>query len=112
MFSLLSVCVLPGCVQQSIECSRVFQAMYDNLLSVCVLPGYVRQSIECLRVFQAMYDKAMAEKQMLLDDAENCRRKMTNATALIDGLSGERVRWTEASKTFQSQVSHSHSKPI
>jgi dynein heavy chain len=29
---------------------------------------------------------------------------MTNATALIDGLSGERVRWTEASKTFEAQI--------
>lgn len=42
--------------------------------------------------------------QTLLDDAEACRRKMTNATALIEGLSGERVRWTEASKGFESQT--------
>lgn len=39
-----------------------------------------------------------------MDDAEACRRKMTNATALIQGLSGERVRWTEASKGFQAQI--------
>lgn len=38
-----------------------------------------------------MYDKAMAEKQELLDDAEACRRKMNNATALIDGLSGKLI---------------------
>jgi len=29
---------------------------------------------------------------------------MTNATALIEGLAGERIRWTEASKTFESQI--------
>ena len=29
---------------------------------------------------------------------------MTNATALIEGLSGERVRWTEASKSFEAQI--------
>ena len=46
----------------------------------------------------------MLEKQTLLDDAESCRRKMNNATALIDGLAGERVRWTEASKNFASQI--------
>ena len=40
----------------------------------------------------------------LLDDAEACRRKMNNATALIEGLSGEKVRWTEASKGFESQM--------
>lgn len=42
--------------------------------------------------------------QALLDDAEACRRKMTNATALIGGLGGERVRWTEASKGFEAQI--------
>lgn len=40
---------------------------------------------------QAMYDTAMKEKQALLDDAETCRRKMNNATALIEGLGGEKV---------------------
>ena len=53
---------------------------------------------------QAMYDAAMAKKQFLLDDAEATRRKMTNATALIEGLAGERVRWTEASKGFEAQI--------
>lgn len=40
---------------------------------------------------QAMYDSAVREKQALLDDAEGCRRKMNNATALIEGLGGEKV---------------------
>jgi dynein heavy chain len=57
-----------------------------------------------LQLVQKEYDKAMAEKQALLDDAEACRRKMQNASALIDGLSGERIRWTEASKMFESQI--------
>jgi len=29
---------------------------------------------------------------------------MDNATALIDGLSGERVRWTEARKGFEAEI--------
>ncbi|MEE6465421.1 hypothetical protein FKM82_006550, partial [Ascaphus truei] len=53
---------------------------------------------------QAMYDAAMREKQTLLDDADACRRKMVNATALIEGLGGEKVRWTESSKNFQNQI--------
>ncbi|XP_064627182.1 dynein axonemal heavy chain 5-like isoform X2 [Lineus longissimus] len=57
-----------------------------------------------LDVVQAQYDAAMSEKQTLLEDAEACRRKMNNATALIEGLSGERVRWTEASRSFESQI--------
>jgi dynein heavy chain, axonemal len=57
-----------------------------------------------LQIVQAQYDQAMAEKQALLEDAESCRRKMQNASALIDGLAGERIRWTEASKMFESQI--------
>uniref|UniRef100_A0A452H0X9 Dynein axonemal heavy chain 5 n=1 Tax=Gopherus agassizii TaxID=38772 RepID=A0A452H0X9_9SAUR len=53
---------------------------------------------------QAMYNAAMQEKQTLLDDAEACRRKMNNATALIEGLGGEKIRWTESSKNFQNQI--------
>ncbi|KAJ7420669.1 dynein heavy chain 5, axonemal-like protein [Willisornis vidua] len=55
---------------------------------------------------QAMYDAAMKEKQALLDDAEACRRKMNNATALIEGLGGEKLRWTASSKNFQSQITN------
>lgn len=29
---------------------------------------------------------------------------MSNATALIEGLAGEKTRWTEASKNFDSQI--------
>ncbi|NWX18802.1 DYH8 protein, partial [Aegotheles bennettii] len=53
---------------------------------------------------QAKFDAAMKEKMDLLNDAETCRRKMQAASALIDGLSGERVRWTQQSKEFKSQI--------
>ena len=57
-----------------------------------------------LRAVQAEYDKAMAEKQALMDDADTCRRKMSAATALINGLGSERERWTEQSKEFKAQI--------
>ena len=44
------------------------------------------------------------EKQALLDDAEACKRKMNAASTLINGLAGERVRWTAQSKEFKSQI--------
>jgi len=44
------------------------------------------------------------EKQALLDDAEACKKKMSAASALISGLSGERVRWTAQSKEFKAQI--------
>ena len=53
---------------------------------------------------QAMYDEAMRRKQALIDDAETCRRKMKAASALIDGLGGEKIRWTQQSKEFRSQI--------
>uniref|UniRef100_A0A8C4NM26 Dynein heavy chain 5, axonemal n=1 Tax=Dicentrarchus labrax TaxID=13489 RepID=A0A8C4NM26_DICLA len=52
-----------------------------------------------LDAVQALYDTAMKEKQDLEDDAQACRRKMANATALIDGLGGEKML-----KTFPSLV--------
>ena len=60
---------------------------------------------EEVAVVQAMYDEAMRKKQTLVEDAETCRRKMKAASALIEGLSGEKVRWTAQSKEFKAQVS-------
>ncbi|XP_056307219.1 dynein axonemal heavy chain 8-like [Danio aesculapii] len=51
-----------------------------------------------------MDDAAMKEKQDLLDDAESCKKKMSNAVALIDGLGGEKIRWTESSAQFERQI--------
>ncbi|XP_068458453.1 dynein axonemal heavy chain 8-like [Clinocottus analis] len=53
---------------------------------------------------KAKCDAAMKEKQDLLDGAEMCKNKMQSASALIDGLSGEKVRWIEQSKEFKSQI--------
>uniref|UniRef100_A0A5F8GDS1 Dynein axonemal heavy chain 8 n=1 Tax=Monodelphis domestica TaxID=13616 RepID=A0A5F8GDS1_MONDO len=53
---------------------------------------------------QAKFDEAMNEKMDLLNDAESCRNKMQAASTLIDGLSGEKVRWTQQSKEFKAQT--------
>ena len=45
-----------------------------------------------------------------MDDAETCRRKMTAAAALIEGLGGEKIRWTEQSQEFKSQIGRSVSR--
>lgn len=39
-----------------------------------------------------------------MDDAETCRRKMNAAAALIEGLGGEKIRWTEQSMEFKAQM--------
>lgn len=53
---------------------------------------------------QKQFDEAMALQQAVLDDAAKCQQKMDAATALINGLSGERVRWTEQSALFKSEI--------
>ena len=45
-----------------------------------------------LQEVQAQYDRAISHKQALIDDAQACKRKMINASALIEGLGGEKVR--------------------
>ncbi|XP_047590735.1 dynein axonemal heavy chain 8 isoform X1 [Lutra lutra] len=53
---------------------------------------------------QAKFDAAMSEKMDLVNDADMCRKKMQAASTLIDGLSGEKVRWTQQSKEFKAQI--------
>ncbi|XP_047128116.1 dynein axonemal heavy chain 8 isoform X1 [Hydra vulgaris] len=66
--------------------------------------GVLNQKQAELDEVQAMYDAAMNEKQELLDDAIGCKKKMEAASALIDGLGGERVRWIHQSKEFQEAI--------
>ncbi|KAJ3342801.1 Dynein heavy chain 5, axonemal [Gonapodya sp. JEL0774] len=58
-----------------------------------------------LDVFKAKYDAAISQKQTLQADADSCKRKMAAATALIGGLSGEKIRWTAQSKEFAERIS-------
>uniref|UniRef100_A0A1I8HIQ5 DHC_N1 domain-containing protein n=2 Tax=Macrostomum lignano TaxID=282301 RepID=A0A1I8HIQ5_9PLAT len=55
-----------------------------------------------LEAAQERYDTAVAQKQTLTAEVEFCRKKVHNATALIEGLSAERIRWTEASKGLET----------
>ena len=57
-----------------------------------------------MRKVQAIFDAAMGEKQTLMDDADACKRKMNAASALISGLAGEKIRWTNQSKEFKAQI--------
>jgi dynein heavy chain len=59
---------------------------------------------QSLREVKEQYDKAVLEKQRLTDAANSCLRKMNTATTLINGLGGEKVRWTQQSKEFKQQL--------
>ena len=57
-----------------------------------------------LKKVQLMYATAVKEKRSLLVKANNCKKKMTAASTLINGLGGEKKRWTEQSREFKQQL--------
>ncbi|XP_015117111.1 dynein heavy chain 5, axonemal [Diachasma alloeum] len=64
----------------------------------------LKQKDEDLRVVQSEYDGVMAERQEIVDLADACQAKMDTASALIGGLSGERIRWTNQLTIFRSEI--------
>ena len=50
------------------------------------------------------YEDAIGQKQQLQDVADGCKRKMKIANSLINGLAGERERWTITNKDLQLQI--------
>ena len=57
-----------------------------------------------LKKVQMMYTNAVKEKQKLANEADVCRKKMSAASTLINGLAGEKQRWTSQSKAFKEQM--------
>ncbi|XP_038654873.1 dynein heavy chain 8, axonemal-like isoform X2 [Scyliorhinus canicula] len=92
--------VLPLKANLAVQENRLQRAMKELAIAQAQLD---EKQAELDKV-QAKFDAAMKEKMDLLEDAETCRRKMEAASALIDGLSGERIRWTEQCKEFKAQI--------
>ncbi|CAG7835361.1 unnamed protein product [Allacma fusca] len=57
-----------------------------------------------LKIVKDEYDVAFSKTQLLMDAADSCRKKMSTAMALIDGLSGENKRWTEQSRELKDRM--------
>lgn len=55
---------------------------------------------ERLAELQHMFESQMAKKKRIEDGANALARKMQQASDLINGLAGERVRWTDDSNNF------------
>ncbi|KAF7256141.1 hypothetical protein EG68_07439, partial [Paragonimus skrjabini miyazakii] len=92
--------VLPLKAMLAVQEKRLEGAMQE----LAIAQGQLDEKQRELDIVQAEYDRAMSDKQRLADEADGCRRKMSNASALIGGLAGERVRWTEASQLFDEQT--------
>eukprot|EP00743_Colponemidia_sp_Colp-15_P005816 GILK01006251.1.p1 GENE.GILK01006251.1~~GILK01006251.1.p1 ORF type:complete len:1675 (+),score=351.95 GILK01006251.1:567-5027(+) len=52
----------------------------------------------------AKYEAALADKKRLEADLDMTKRKMDSANALINGLSTEKVRWTQQSGEFKDTI--------
>ncbi|KAG8468097.1 hypothetical protein KFE25_007149 [Diacronema lutheri] len=57
-----------------------------------------------LNKMQREFDDAMATKQRIQDDADSTQRRMDSANKLINGLEGERKRWTSMSEEFADDI--------
>ena len=64
----------------------------------------LRKKEKELKKCRDLYTAAVAEKQKLANEADVCRRKMTAASTLINGLTGEKERWTSTSKQLKEQL--------
>uniref|UniRef100_A0A7S1U3J4 Dynein heavy chain n=1 Tax=Phaeomonas parva TaxID=124430 RepID=A0A7S1U3J4_9STRA len=49
---------------------------------------------------QAEFEDSMAQKRQIEENAKETKNRMEQATSLIDGLAGERKRWTDDSHKF------------
>ncbi|XP_050507714.1 dynein axonemal heavy chain 5 [Diabrotica virgifera virgifera] len=92
--------VLPLKANLTLQEARLKLAMED----LAAAEQQLEEREQSLREVKEQYDAAVMEKQRLTDAANSCLRKMNTATALINGLGGEKVRWTQQSKEFKEQL--------
>uniref|UniRef100_A0A182YK77 AAA+ ATPase domain-containing protein n=1 Tax=Anopheles stephensi TaxID=30069 RepID=A0A182YK77_ANOST len=92
--------VLPLKANLMLQEARLRIAMED----LAAAENQLAEREAALQKVKDQYDAAVSEKQRLTDAANSCLRKMTAATALINGLGGEKARWTQQSKEFKIQL--------
>ncbi|XP_015833540.2 dynein axonemal heavy chain 5 isoform X3 [Tribolium castaneum] len=92
--------VLPLKANLTLQEARLKVAMED----LAAAEQQLEEREQSLREVKEQYDTAVLEKQRLTDAANSCLRKMNTATTLINGLGGEKVRWTQQSKEFKEQL--------
>ena len=92
--------VLPLKINLAFQEARLASAMKELEMAQKTLSKKERE----LRKVQNSYSMAVKEKQKLSHQAEICRKKMSAASTLINGLGGEKLRWTQQSKSFKEQM--------
>jgi len=92
--------VLPLKINLALQQAQLDMAMDELEQAEMTL---AKKEVELKKV-QLMYATAVKEKRSLLIKANNCKKKMTAASTLINGLGGEKKRWTEQSREFKQQL--------
>ncbi|XP_011871302.1 PREDICTED: dynein heavy chain 8, axonemal [Vollenhovia emeryi] len=78
-----------------------YEKANKNLLEAEELLG---EKDDALKIVQNEFDAVMRERQIIVDQAAACQAKMDVASAMIEGLSGEQIRWTEQVTVFKSET--------
>lgn len=68
-----------------------------------VAEGRLAACNEKLTDLQRLFDEQMGKKRIIEDGAMALQKKMSQASALINGLAGERSRWTEDAAHFSDR---------
>ena len=92
--------VIPLKLNLALEEARLLKANKELQKAERVL----RKKERGVEKLQASYQEATKEKMKISKQADSCRRKMEAATSLINGLQGERFRWTQQSGTLKTEL--------
>ncbi|KAK9891390.1 hypothetical protein WA026_014631 [Henosepilachna vigintioctopunctata] len=92
--------VLPLKANLQIQQAKLNRAEEELNAAMTLLASKEEEVRQC----QTMYEEAMTHKQAVFDDAMKVKNKMDAATALINGLAGERIRWTDQLQQFKAET--------
>ena len=89
-------------VKPKLEALRVAEArLQDAERELFKAESRLKACQEVLGNLQRDFDAQLATKRKIEENAMRTRKRMEQATSLIDGLAGERVRWTNDSDEFK-----------
>ena len=94
--------VIPLKMNLALEEARLEKANKE----LSVAERILRKKEKGVQKLQVMYQEATKEKMKISKQAETCRRKMEAATNLINGLQGERQRWTLQNGGLKSELTN------
>ncbi|XP_067209496.1 dynein axonemal heavy chain 8 [Linepithema humile] len=72
--------------------------------NLCEAEELLKAKDDDLKIVQSEFDAVMQERQTIIDQAAICQAKMDTASAMLEGLSGERIRWTDQVAMFKSET--------